>query len=99
MIRKKNDLVPNYTENDLRSFEVLKNFSNYSVDPTNVDKKQHINQTVRYTLSDNMQFKQLMKINTSTKTYLKQNLDNNVYNYDDLTFTTKPKKPPLLVVR
>ena len=91
MIRKKNDLVPNYTENDLRSFEVLKNFSNYSVDPTNVDNKQHINQTVRYTLSDNMQFKQLMNINTNTKTYSKQNLDNNVYNYDDLTFTTKPK--------
>ena len=91
MIRKKNDLVPNYTENDLESFEVLKNFSNYSVDPTNVDNKQHINQTVRYTLSDNMQFKQLMNINTNTKTYLKQNLDNNVYNYDDLTFTTKPK--------
>ena len=91
MIRKKNDLVPNYTENDLRSFEVLKNFSNYSVDPTNVDKKQHINQTVRYTLSDNMQFKQLMNINTNTKTYSKQNLDNNVYNYDDLAFATKTK--------
>ena len=91
MIRKKKDLVPNYTENDLRSFEVLKNFSNYSVDPTNVDKKQHINQTVRYTLSDNIQFKQLMNINTNTKTYSKQNLDNNVYNYDDLAFATKTK--------
>ena len=91
MIRKKKDLVTNYTENDLRSFEVLKNFSNCSVDPTNVDNKQHINQTVRYTFSDNMQFNQLMNINTNTKTYSKQNLDNNVYNYDDLTFTTKPK--------
>ena len=91
MIRKKNDLVPNYTENDLRSFEVLKNFSNYSVDPTNVDNKQHINQTVRYTLSDNMRFKQLMNINTNTQTYSKQNLDNNVYNYNDLAFATKTK--------
>ena len=91
MIRKKNDLVPNYTENDLRSFEVLKNFSNDSVDPTNVDNKQHINQTVRYTLSDNMQFKQLMNINTNTKTYSKQYSVSNVYNYDDLTFTTKSK--------
>ena len=91
MIRKKNDLVPNYTENDLRSFEVLKNFSNYSVDPTNVDNKQHINQTVRYTLSDNMLFKQLMNINTNTKTYSKQNLDNNAYTYDDLAFATKTK--------
>ena len=91
MIRKKKDLVTNYTESDLRSFEVLGNFDNYAFDSTNEDNKQHINQTVRYTLSDNMQFKQLMNINTNTKTYLKQNLDNNVYNYDDLTFTTKPK--------
>ena len=91
MIRKKKDLVPNYTESDLLSFEVLGNFNNYTVDSTEVDKKQHINQTVRYTLSDNMQFKQLMNINTNTKTYSKQNLDNNVYNYDDLAFATKTK--------
>ena len=38
-----------------------------------------------------MQFKQLMNINTNTKTYSKQNLDNNVYNYDDLAFATKTK--------
>ena len=91
MIRKKKDLVPNYTESDLLSFEVLGNFNNYTVDSTEVDNKQHINQTVRYTLSDNMQFKQLMNINTNTKTYSKQNLDNNVYNYDDLAFATKTK--------
>ena len=91
MIRKKNDLVTNYTESDLRSFEVLGNFDNYAFDSTNEDNKQHINQTVRYTLSDNMQFKQLMNINTNTKTYSKQNLDNNVYNYDDLAFATKTK--------
>ena len=91
MIRKKNDLVTNYTERDLRSFEVLGNFDNYAFDSTNEDNKQHINQTVRYTLSDNMQFKQLMNINTNTKTYSKQNLDNNVYNYDDLAFATKTK--------
>ena len=91
MIRKKKDLVPNYTESDLLSFEVLGNFNNYTVDSTKVDNKQHINQTVRYTLSDNMQFKQLMNINTNTKTYSKQNLDNNVYNYDDLAFATKTK--------
>ena len=91
MIRKKKDLVLNYTESDLLSFEVLGNFNNYTVDSTKVDNKQHINQTVRYTFSDNIQFKQLMNINTNTKTYLKQNLDNNVYNYDDLTFATKLK--------
>ena len=91
MIRKKKDLVTNYTESDLRSFEVLKNFSNYSEDPTNVDNTQHIKQTLRYTLSDNMQFKQLMNINTNTKTYSKQYSVSNVYNYDDLPFTTKPK--------
>ena len=91
MIRKKKDLVTNYTESDLRSFEVLGNIDNYAVDSTNEDNKQHINQTVRYTLSDNMQFKQLMNINTNTKTYSKQNLDNNVYNYDDLAFATKTK--------
>ena len=91
MIRKKKDLVPNYTESDLLSFEVLGNFNNYTVDSTEVDNKQHINQTVRYTLSDNIQFKQLMNINTNTKTYSKQYSDNNVYNYDDLTFTTKSK--------
>ena len=91
MIRKKKDLVPNYTESDLLSFEVLGNFNNYTVDSTKVDNKQHINQTVRYTLSDNIQFKQLMNINTNTKTYSKQYSDNNVYNYDDLTFTTKSK--------
>ena len=91
MIRKKKDLVTNYTESDLRSFEVLGNFDNYAFDSTNEDNKQHINQTVRYTLSDNMQFKQLMNINTNTKTYAKQNLDNNVYNYDDLAFATKTK--------
>ena len=91
MIRKKKDLVTNYTESDLRSFEVLGNIDNYAVDSTNEDNKQHINQTVRYTLSDNMQFKQLMNVNTNTKTYSKQNLDNNVYNYDDLAFATKTK--------
>ena len=91
MIRKKKDLVTNYTESDLQSFEVLGNFNNNAVDSTNVDNKQHINQTVRYTLSDNIQFKQLMNINTNTKTYSKQNLDNNVYNYDDLAFATKSK--------
>jgi hypothetical protein len=91
MIRKKKDLVPNYTESDLLSFEVLGNFNNYTVDSIEVDKKKHINQTVRYTLSDNMQFKQLMNINTNTETYSKQNLDNNVYNYDDLAFATKTK--------
>ena len=91
MIRKKKDLVTNYTESDLRSFEVLGNFDNYAFDSTNEDNKQHINQSVRYTLSDNMQFKQLMNINTNTKTYSKQYSVSNVYNYDDLTFTTKPK--------
>ena len=91
MIRKKKDLVTNYTESDLRSFEVLGNFDNYAFDSTNEDNKQHINQTVRYTLSDNMQFKQLMNIKTNTKTYSKQNLDNNVYNYNDLAFATKTK--------
>ena len=75
----------------MRSFKVLGNIDNYAVDSTNEDNKQHINQTVRYTLSDNMQFKQLMNINTNTKTYSKQNLDNNVYNYDDLAFATKTK--------
>ena len=91
MIRKKKDLVTNYTESDLRSFEVLGNFDNYAFDSTNEDNKQHINQTVRYTLSDNMRFKQLMNINTNTQTYSKQNLDNNVYNYDDLAFATTTK--------
>ena len=91
MIRKKKDLVPNYTESDLLSFEVLGNFNNYTADSIEVDNKKHINQTVRYTLSDNMQFKQLMNINTNTKTDSKQNLDNNVYNYDDLAFATKTK--------
>ena len=83
--------MTNYTESDLLFFEFLGNFNNYTVDSTEADKKQHINQTVRYTLSDNMQFKQLMNINTNTKTYSKQNLDNNVYNYDDLAFATKTK--------
>jgi hypothetical protein len=91
MIRKKKDCVPNYTKSDLRSFEVLGNFDNYAFDSTNEDNKQHINQTVRYTLSDNIQFKQLMNIKTNTKTYSKQYSDNNAYNYDDLTFTTKQK--------
>jgi len=91
MVREKKDLVTNYTESDLRSFEVLGSFNNYSVDPTNVDNKEHINQTVRYTLSDNILFKELMNININTKTYSIQYSDNNVCNYDDLTFATKAK--------
>ena len=91
MIRKKKDLVPNYTESDLLSFEVLGNFKNYTVDSTEINNQQHVNQTVRYTFSDNIQFKQLMNINTNTKTNSKQYSVSNVYNYDDLTFTTKSK--------
>ena len=84
-------IVSETKKNNIPCFEVLGNFNNYTVDSTKVDNKQHINQTVRYTLSDNIQFKQLMNINTNTKTYSKQYSDNNVYNYDDLTFTTKSK--------
>ena len=91
MIRKKKDLAPYYTENDIRSFEVLGNFNNYTVNSNNSDNKQHINQTARYTHSDNIQFKQIMNTNTNTKPYSEQYSDKIVYNYDDLNFTEKTK--------
>ena len=82
MIIKKKKLVQNYTDSDLHSFENLKNFSNYIIDQTEVNNKNHLNRIERYTISDNKKFKQLMNIDQNINIYSKKYSDY-TKNYDD----------------
>ena len=85
MIRKKKNLIPNYTDYDLQSFTILGNFKNYRSDSIETKNKQNINQSVRYTLSDNKYFQKLMNFNKNTKTSSKEYSIDDFTDSDDLT--------------
>ena len=56
MKRKNSNLIQNYTDSDLQSFTILENFKNYETDSIETKNKQNINQSVGYTISDNIHF-------------------------------------------
>jgi len=85
MIRKKKSLIPNYTDYDLQSFTILGNFKNYRSDLIEKKNKQNINQSDRYTLSDNKYFQKLMNFNKNTKTSSKEYSIDDFTDSDDLT--------------
>ena len=87
MIRKKKSLIPNYTDHDLQSFTILGNFKNYRSDLIEKKNKQNINQSVRYTLSDNKHFQKLINNNKNTNTSSERYFNNNFTNSDDLIST------------
>ena len=72
MKRQNNNLIQNYTDSDLQSFVILKNFKNYRSDLIETKNKQNINQSVGYALSDNKHFQKLMNFNKNTKTSSKE---------------------------
>ena len=84
MIRKKKNLTPNYTDYDLQSFTILGNFKNYRPDSIESKNKQNINQSVRYTLSDNKHFQKLINNNKNTDTSSERYFNNNFTKSDDL---------------
>ena len=69
MIRKKKQsyfkVIP---ISDLQSFTILGNFKNYRSDSIGIKNKRNINQSVRYTLSDNKHFQKLINSNKNTDT-------------------------------
>ena len=79
MIRKKKNLIQNYTDSDLQSFTILGNFKNYRSDSIETKNKPNINQSVGYAVSDNKHFQKLMNFNKNTKNSLKD------YSIDDFT--------------
>ena len=87
MIRKKKNHTPNYTDQDLQSFTILGNFKNYRSDSIESKNKQNINQSVRYTLSDNKHFQKLINNNKNTNTSSERYFNNNFTNSDDLIST------------
>ena len=72
MKRQNNNLIQNYTDSDLQSFVILKNFKNYRSDSIETKNKQTINQSVGYALSDNKHFQKLMNFNKNNKTSSKE---------------------------
>ena len=72
MKRQNSNLIQNYTDSDLQSFVILKNFKNYRSDLIETKNKQNINQSVGYALSDNKHFQKLMNFNKNTKTSSKE---------------------------
>ena len=84
MKRKKNDLILNYTDSDLRSFTILGNFKNYRSDSIGIKNKRNINQSVRYTLSDNKHFQKLINSNKNTDTSSERYFNHNFTKSDDL---------------
>ncbi len=91
MIRKKKNLTPNYTDYDLQSFTILGNFKNYRSDSIESKNKQNINQSVRYTLSDNKHFQKLINNNKNTDTSSERYFNNNFTKSDDLVSTKTNK--------
>jgi len=85
MIRKKKNLIPNYTDYDLQSFTILGNFKNYRSDSIETKNKQNINQSVGYALSDNKHFQKLMNFNNNTKASAKEYSIDDFTDSDDLT--------------
>ena len=85
MKRQNSNLIQNYTDSDLQSFTILGNFKNYRSDSIETKNQQNINQSVRYALSDNKHFQQLMKFNKNTKTSSKEYYIDNFTDSDDLT--------------
>ena len=91
MIRKKKNLAQNYTDYDLQSFTILGNFKNYRSDSIESKNKQNINQSVRYTLSDNKHFQKLINNNKNTDTSSERYFNNNFTKSDDLVSTKTNK--------
>ena len=91
MIRKNKNLIPNYTDYDLQSFTILGNFKNYRSDLFESKNKQNINQSVRYTLSDNKHFQKLINNNKNTDTSSERYFNNNFTKSDDLVSTKTNK--------
>ena len=87
MLRKKKNLTPNYTDYDLQSFTILGNFKNYRSDSIGTKNKQSINQSVRYTLSDNKHFQKLINNNQNTDTSSERYFNHNFTESDDLVST------------
>jgi len=85
MIRKKKNLIQNYTDSDLQSFTILGYFKNYRSDSIETKNKQNINQSVGYALSDNKHFQKLMNFNKSTKTSSKEYSIDDFADSEDLT--------------
>jgi len=85
MIRKKKNLIQNYTDSDLQSFTILGNFKNYRSDSIETKNKQNINQSVGYALSDNKHFQKLMNFNKNTKTSSKEYSIDDFADSEDLT--------------
>ena len=91
MIRKKKNLIPNYTDQDLQSFTILENFKSYRSDSTETKNKKNINQSVRYAPSDNEHFQKIINNNKNTDTSSERYFNNNFTKSDDLVSTKTNK--------
>ena len=87
MMRKKKNLISNYTDEDLQSFTILGNFKNYRSDSTETKNKKNINQSVRYAPSDNEHFQKIINNNKNTDSSSERYFNNNFTNSDDLIST------------
>ena len=87
MIRKNKNLIPNYTDYDLQSFTILGNFKNYRSDSIEIKNKQNINQSVRYTPSDNKHFHKLINNNKNTDSSSERYFNHNFTKSDNLVST------------
>jgi len=85
MKRQNNNLIQNYTDDDLQSFAILENFDNYKIDSIETKNIQLVYQSADYTLSDNQQFKKLMNFNKNIKTSSKEYSIDDFSDSDDLT--------------
>ena len=85
MKRQNNNLIQNYTDDDLQSFAILENFDNYKIDSIETKNIQLVYQSVDYSLSDNQQFKKLMNFNKNIKTFSKKYSIDDFSDNDELT--------------
>jgi hypothetical protein len=85
MKRQNNNLIQNYTDDDLQSFAILENFDNYKIDSIETKNIQLVYQSVDYSLSDNQQFKKLMNFNKNIKTSSKEYSIDDFSDNDELT--------------
>ncbi len=85
MKRQNNNLIQNYTDDDLQSFAILENFDNYKIDSIETKNIQLVYQSADYTLSDNQQFKKLMNFNKNIKTSSKEYSIDDFSDNDELT--------------
>jgi len=86
MKRQNNNLIQNYTDDDLQSFAILENFDNYKIDSIETKNIQLVYQSVDYSLSDNQQFKKLMNFNKNIKTSSKEYSIDDFSDNDELTY-------------